>query len=69
MPHDSEYAGLAEEFARSRAAAIGKPVTLDDCRRVLAMLRDTSVVDRATIIRCMEFLLDERRRTQENPKE
>ena len=55
----SEYSGLADEFARSRAAVNQPPVTLEDCRRALAMLRDTSVVDRATIIRCLEFLLEE----------
>jgi len=31
---------------------------LDECRRVLSMLKDHScLVDRATIIRCFEFLL------------
>jgi len=43
-----------------QAPAPPKPETpLEECRRILAMLKDHScLVDRATHIRCMEFLLN-----------
>jgi len=49
---------LLDDLAKSRTAIETAPVTMKDCHRILATLKDHScLVDRATIIRCFEFLL------------
>ena len=50
---------LQEVLARERMAP-NPPVTRADCVRILASLKDSVVVDRATVIRCLEFLMEGR---------
>lgn len=59
MKNEPVYPGLPEELAQARAAVQPEPMTVKDARRILDSVRDSRIVDRVTMVRCLEFLLTE----------
>jgi len=54
---ESGYPGLIEELAHLRESSAPDPVTLAECRRAVADMLDSKLVDNVTHIRCYEFML------------
>lgn len=50
---------LSDEFAEARAAVTPTPMTAAEATRVRDQLKDGRVVEKVTMIRCIEFLLQE----------
>ena len=48
---------LIEELAAARAQLKPAPPSLEECQRVLESLKSSKLVDKATHVRCYEFLI------------
>lgn len=57
MPNDPDFTTLAADLSQARASREPEQVTLADCRSALATLKDSGLLDKATIIRHYEHML------------
>lgn len=51
------YPGLPDQLAEARAAVKPEPMTIEECQRILETLRRGQIVEKVTMIRCLEFLI------------